>query len=297
MLVCERSFRSTVYSKMTEGRVREVVRDSAVALFSFRGLCYAPCTYAAPSHHPTPFPTPAYAGVFPLQLPLAAGVLGFTTPTSCGLLRPGADPASCVRRSRDADRRRAAVYSILSRFCVLSLSYCMQASPFPSGSRPCFPPCVRKGFPTFRLTGGAPIGRPAAPFFACPFPLTLIPSSCWRSDSLSSPDMAGCESAASTSTVGGAGASKRPRRPEWTANHTERGLKSLGLRVDCGSSMSHVRFLALKTDMLDGHRSVPFRGKGPRLFAGPDVCGAPGNADDVARPGLDRWLCSCLLGS
>jgi len=36
---------------------------------------------------------------------------------------------------------------------------------------------------------------------------------------------------------------------------------------------------------------------GPRPFAGQEVVGAPGNADDVSRPGSDRWRCRCWVGS
>ena len=42
---------------------------------------------------------------------------------------------------------------------------------------------------------------------------------------------------------------------------------------------------------------VIIRGTGPRLFAGPDVCGAPGDADDVACPDLDWCRCPFWLGS
>jgi len=42
---------------------------------------------------------------------------------------------------------------------------------------------------------------------------------------------------------------------------------------------------------------VALRGTGTRSLAGRDVCGAPGGADDVASPGLDRCLCPCWLRS
>jgi len=35
----------------------------------------------------------------------------------------------------------------------------------------------------------------------------------------------------------------------------------------------------------------------PRPFDGQEVHGASGNADDVSRPGSDRWHCPCWLGS
>jgi len=41
--------------------------------------------------------------------------------------------------------------------------------------------------------------------------------------------------------------------------------------------------------------SVAIRGPGPGPFAGPDVCGAPGDADDMSCPGSDRWCCRCWL--
>jgi len=36
---------------------------------------------------------------------------------------------------------------------------------------------------------------------------------------------------------------------------------------------------------------------GPRPVAGQEVDGAPGDADDVARAGSDRWRCRCWLRS
>jgi len=35
----------------------------------------------------------------------------------------------------------------------------------------------------------------------------------------------------------------------------------------------------------------------PRPFSCQEVDGAPGDADDVSLPGLDRWRCPCWLGS
>jgi len=35
----------------------------------------------------------------------------------------------------------------------------------------------------------------------------------------------------------------------------------------------------------------------PRPLAGPEVVGTPGDANDVSRPGSDRWRCRCRVGS
>ena len=35
----------------------------------------------------------------------------------------------------------------------------------------------------------------------------------------------------------------------------------------------------------------------PRPLAGPEVVGTPGDANDVSRPGSDRWRCRCWVGS
>ena len=35
----------------------------------------------------------------------------------------------------------------------------------------------------------------------------------------------------------------------------------------------------------------------PRPLAGPEVVGTPGDANDVSRPGLDRWRCRGWVGS
>jgi len=34
-----------------------------------------------------------------------------------------------------------------------------------------------------------------------------------------------------------------------------------------------------------------------RPLAGPEVVGTPGDANDVSRPGSDRWRCRCWVGS
>jgi len=51
----------------------------------------------------------------------------------------------------------------------------------------------------------------------------------------------------------------------------------------------------LPVGVADGHCRVTW--PGPRPLAGQEVDAAPGDADDVSRPGADRWHCRCWLES
>jgi len=55
-------------------------------------------------------------------------------------------------------------------------------------------------------------------------------------------------------------------------------------------------YLACLPDTFPAHWCRMTR-PGPRPLAGQDVDGAPGDADDVSRPGSDRWRSRCWLGS
>jgi len=70
-----------------------------------------------------------------------------------------------------------------------------------------------------------------------------------------------------------------------------------GHRAYSNTSALHLRYFR-RSDALRARRSrVRITRPGPRPLARQEVDRAPGDADDVSRPGLDKWRCLCLLGS
>ena len=75
-------------------------------------------------------------------------------------------------------------------------------------------------------------------------------------------------------------------------------------KAACFSTICYQGFLVIWCRLFAAHARLPsflshlcrITRPGPRTLAGKEVDGAPGNADDVSRPGADRWRCRCWLG-